>query len=107
MIKSDIVMDFERYQRCGIEEAVFCESKTADQISAVMRQAQQQQRRLLLTRLSSEKLAQLPAEFQSQLSYDPLAACAVLGNRSHPTGRPVLRWFPVALLMPGCAMKFR
>jgi len=86
MIKSDIVMDFERYQRCGIEEAVFCESKTAAQISAVAEQALQRQRRLLLTRLSSDKLAQLPLELQSQLSYDPLAACAVLGEQVTPTG---------------------
>ncbi|MGR5144006.1 nickel pincer cofactor biosynthesis protein LarB [Photobacterium sp. DNB23_23_1] len=81
---SNITMDFERRARCGIEEAVFCEGKTAEQINTIIKMANEQQRRLLLTRLSQEKCAQLEPANQEQLMFDPLGRTAVLGDLEAP-----------------------
>lgn len=76
---TDIIMDFERATRCGMEEAVFCESKTPQQISNIISLASDANRRLLLTRLTAEKLAALPEQVQTQLNYDPTGCTATFG----------------------------
>lgn len=76
----DIMMDFERSQRCGIEEAVFCEFKRCDQIEQILMLATNRQSRLLLTRLMPEKFVQLSESGISQLKYNPIGRCAVLGG---------------------------
>ena len=81
MIKSDIIMDYDRQARCGVEEAVFCASKTVAQIHRIIEQAQQREKRLLLTRLNEEKFAALPTGIQQQLHWLPIAQCAVLGEQ--------------------------
>ncbi|TQI79088.1 hypothetical protein FHU10_0848 [Serratia fonticola] len=74
-----IILDFERAARCGIEEAVFCESKTPQQISDIITLASNAGQRLLLTRLSAEKLSTLPEQVQTQLNYDPDGWTATFG----------------------------
>ena len=44
-------VDFERGARIGLDEALFCESKTVDQISAIMDAVRAKTGRMLLTRL--------------------------------------------------------
>lgn len=48
---ADIIIDFERRARCGVEEAIFCASKSTDQIEKIVRLGEQQQTSLLFTRL--------------------------------------------------------
>ncbi len=79
-----ITMDFERSERCGISEAVYCEGKDADQILAILTLARENQQRLLLTRLSEEKYQQLPEQEKNQLKGFPIAQCAVLGDLFPP-----------------------
>ena len=57
MAERDFVLDYQRQQRLGFDEAIFCYNKTSDQINAIITDADSQQRRLLLTRLSEEKYA--------------------------------------------------
>ncbi len=76
----DITMDFERLQRCGVEEAVLCEFKRSEQIEHILSLAKEQHRRLLLTRLTPEKLIQLSESWIRQLEYNPTAHCAVFGG---------------------------
>ncbi|PIJ43634.1 nickel pincer cofactor biosynthesis protein LarB [Tatumella sp. OPLPL6] len=83
MIKSDIIMDFERSQRCGIEEAVFCEGKTVEQIEKILQWANAENRRLLLTRLTAEKYAQLPSSTNTLLTYYATAQCAQWGRTAN------------------------
>ncbi|WP_213992403.1 nickel pincer cofactor biosynthesis protein LarB [Sodalis sp. dw_96] len=85
MIKSKIIMDFDRYRRCGIEEAVMCEFKSIGQINEILLQAGQQQRRLLLTRLRAEKFNALMPELQPQLQFYQECDCALLGALELPT----------------------
>ncbi|WP_413112536.1 nickel pincer cofactor biosynthesis protein LarB [Thaumasiovibrio sp. DFM-14] len=77
---TDITMDFERRQRCGVEEAVFCEGKSATQIDTIIAMAKKEDRRLLLTRLDQQKFDHLLADNQQCLMYDPLGRTAVLGD---------------------------
>ena len=54
-LQTDVQLDFNREDRIGLDEAIFCEGKTADQIDELLRQAHLKRNRFLLTRLSQEK----------------------------------------------------
>lgn len=75
---TDFKMDWDREQRTGLAEALMCEGKTPAQIEAILIDAES--RRLLLTRLSAEKLAALPDSRRSGLDYDPLSRTAYWGQ---------------------------
>lgn len=76
MDRPDFLIDWERERRTGVPEAVFCQSKSAAQIDAIVASAGD--RRLLLTRLGPALHAAL--ETRDRLDYDPLSATAVLGG---------------------------
>ena len=67
-------MDWERAERTGVAEAVFCEGKSVDQIAAILCAAKQ--RPLLLTRLAMEKFAALPGELRAVVDYDAASLTA-------------------------------
>jgi NCAIR mutase (PurE)-related protein len=48
-------VDFEREARIGLDEALFCESKTVDQILAIVDAVKAKTGRMLLTRLDQSK----------------------------------------------------
>jgi len=79
MMKSDIIMDYDRISRCGVEEAVFCAAKTVEQINTIIMQTIQRDKRLLLTRIDNHKFAALPDATKKQLTWYPAAQCAILG----------------------------
>ena len=89
-------VDFERGSRIGLDEALFCESKTVDQISAIVSAARAKTGRMLLTRLDQSKYEELLAHQGSELDYDPLSRTAFLG-RPHQA----LQTAPVAIVMAG------
>ena len=89
-------LDFERGSRIGLDEALFCESKTVDQISAIVSAARAKTGRMLLTRLDQSKYEELLARQSSELDYDPLSRTAFLG-RPHQA----LQTAPVAIVMAG------
>jgi len=80
MIHSDMIMDYDRRDRCGVEEAVFCAAKTVEQIQQIIVQAVQHEKRLLLTRLDADKFAALPESVRESLQWLPVAQCAILGE---------------------------
>lgn len=79
----DFEIDWEREQRTGVAEAVLCDGKSPAQVEAILTAAGG--RRLLLTRLDEQKLAQLPAERRRLLDYDPLSRTAFHGTQVAPT----------------------
>jgi pyridinium-3,5-biscarboxylic acid mononucleotide synthase len=89
-------VDFERRTRIGLDEALFCESKTVDQISAIVDAVKAKSGHMLLTRLDQSKHEALRARHSADLDYDSLSRTAILG-RSHPT----LVTGPVAIVMAG------
>ena len=89
-------VDFDRGARIGLDEALFCESKTVDQISAIMDAVKAKTGRLLLTRLDQSKYDTLSARRGPGLDYDPLSRTAILGE-PHPSRLAP----PVAIVMAG------
>ncbi|WP_417763091.1 nickel pincer cofactor biosynthesis protein LarB [Shewanella sp.] len=78
----DIILDFERETRCGVDEAIFCESKTPEQITQIIEMVIQAEKRALLTRLIPEKWDALPSNVRQQLCYDEFGWTATLGASS-------------------------
>lgn len=89
-------VDFERGARIGLDEALLCESKTVDQISAIVDAVKAKTGHMLLTRLDQSKYEALRARHSADLEYDPLSHTAILGS-PHPT----LDTRPVAIVMAG------
>jgi NCAIR mutase (PurE)-related protein len=89
-------VDFDRGARIGLDEALFCESKTVDQISAIVDAVKAKTGRLLLTRLDQSKYDTLLARRGAELEYDPLSRTAILGE-PHPARLAP----PMALVMAG------
>ena len=77
---SEFRLDWQRAQRTGTSEAVLCEPKSAAQIEAIVAHAAELSRRLLLTRLTGEKHAELADAVRAALDYDPASHTAILGG---------------------------
>ena len=81
---SDIKLDFDRGQRIGLEEAIFCEGKTADHIVEILTQAKSKQQSFLLTRLNRETNATITEIQDFDLDYDELSQTAIFGQAHDP-----------------------
>ncbi|WP_142846395.1 nickel pincer cofactor biosynthesis protein LarB [Telmatospirillum sp. J64-1] len=80
--------DKARIGRIGLEEAVFAQSKTAERVAAIVEDAAAEGRRLLLTRLTPQMMAEQPEHVRALLDYDPLSQTAILGELSLPDSPP-------------------
>lgn len=85
---SDINMDFDRKSRCGVEEAVFCQSKSGQQIDSIIMMAEQQNRNLLLTRITQDKYQQLSVASQQKITFDFISSTAILGDLPSLENKP-------------------
>jgi pyridinium-3,5-biscarboxylic acid mononucleotide synthase len=85
---SDITFDFQRRERIGLSEAVFCTGKTPQQLGEALGLARARGASLLLTRLTPEAFSRLAPTEQAALDYDPLSRTAVLGAMRTPAGKP-------------------
>ncbi len=92
---AEFKLDLARHERIGLDEAIFCAGKTADQIAAIL-DAFPAGGGLLLTRLDQAKLEALPARLRSALDFEPLSRTAVFGSP-----RPARGGAPVAVVMAG------
>jgi len=81
---SDIKLDFDRGQRIGLEEAIFCEGKTADHVVEILTQAKSKQQSFLLTRLNRETYAAVIKAQNFDLDYDQLSRTAIFGKAYEP-----------------------
>ena len=92
---SEFKLDLARHERIGLDEAIFCAGKTAEQIAAIL-DAFPAGSGLFLTRLDAAKFDALPARLRDLLDYEPLSRSAVLGP-----ARPARGGDPVAVVMAG------
>jgi pyridinium-3,5-biscarboxylic acid mononucleotide synthase len=81
---SDFNLDFARYARTGLEEAIFCSGKSSDHLTQIIDAAAAKNARLLLTRLSAEQHEALGKARQARLNYDPISRTAYLGDPHAP-----------------------
>ena len=80
----EFLLDASRRERTGLDEAIFCAGKSVDQIAAILADANNAGRRLLLTRLAPDAHAALPAGRTARLDYDPVSRTAILGAVQTP-----------------------
>jgi len=73
-------MDWEREARTGVAEAVYAPGKSLHCLADLLEKAAEENRRLLVTRLSTEAHAALPARLIEMLNYDALSQTAILGE---------------------------
>ena len=86
---AEFKLDLARHERIGLDEAIFCAGKTADQIAAIL-DSFPAGGGLFLTRLDGPKFEALPARLRSALDYEPLSRTAILGApRPARAGAPV------------------
>ena len=110
---SDVTLDFQRPERTGFDEAIFCQGKSVEQLNEILDTARGAKTGLLLTRLSAEQLAGLAPAHRERLDYDAVSrtafsatprpekptsrVCVVsAGTSDAPVAREVartLRWF--------------
>jgi NCAIR mutase (PurE)-related protein len=86
----DVNFDFQRRERIGLSEAVFCLGKTPEQIGEAIAAADAHGVALLLTRLAPETFAALPPPAQAALDYDAASRTAIRRPWHPPAGEPVL-----------------
>lgn len=96
MSGSDVVFDFGRSARIGLDEAVFSEGKSVEQITSILGNARERKVGLLLTRLDTDKLSSLPTELATDIDYCPLSRTAFFGSV-----RPVAVTGKVAIVAAG------
>lgn len=96
MTASDVVFDFGRADRIGIDEAVFCAGKSAGQIATILEGAKARGTGLLLTRLPAEKLDALPDALKADIDYCDLSLTGFFGPL-----RPVTSTGQVAIVAAG------
>ena len=79
-MSEDVQLDFDRRQRIGLEEAIFCAGKSTAQIAVILEKAARIGASLLLTRLSSEKIAALPGNYRDALDHCTISQTAFFGK---------------------------
>ncbi len=77
--------DYGRAGRIGVEEAIFCEGKTVEQVGFILDDAARLGHALLLTRLSPETLSGLSAAHHDAIDYEPLSRTGFFGEVPAPT----------------------
>jgi len=90
--------DTDRSERVGLDEAIFCAGKNANQIESILHEAGARGARLLLTRLAAEQLQAFSADIRAALDYDPLSRTAFFGAAHASAGARQPR---VAILSAG------
>jgi NCAIR mutase (PurE)-related protein len=72
-LHKDIMLDFAREARTGLDEAVFCAGKSVAHIVEILRQVESRNERILLTRLHPDQFVALPQSQQQQIDYEPIS----------------------------------
>ncbi|MFB2550135.1 nickel pincer cofactor biosynthesis protein LarB [Ensifer soli] len=76
---TEVVFDFDRAGRIGLDEAVFCAGKSPAQLAFILDQAQARKAGLLLTRLDETLARELPERHRAALDCCPVSRTAFFG----------------------------
>lgn len=77
---NDFVEDADRRQRTGLDETIFCASKSVEQVESIIVQLSEQGRRSLLTRLEPVQYHSLNIEVKAKIAYDEQSRTALIGE---------------------------
>ncbi len=73
MTEQEMTIDFQRTERLGFGEAVFCTDKSPRQINEILVAVQNDGSPILMTRLSEAKFDALDAAHRDAMDYDPVS----------------------------------
>ncbi len=79
-LHKDVMLDFARDARTGLDEAVLCESKSVAHISTILDQVAERGRSILLTRLLPGQYELLPEAQRARIDYEPLSRTGYFGG---------------------------
>jgi hypothetical protein len=79
-LHKDVMLDFARDARTGLEEAVLCAPKSIAHLSVILDQAREKGRHMLLTRLLPEQFAGLSQSDRAAIDYDPVSRTGYFGS---------------------------
>ena len=72
-LRKDVMLDFARDARTGLDEAVYCAGKSVAHIAEILQQVETRKARILLTRLHPDQFAALPESQRKGVDYDALS----------------------------------
>ncbi len=72
-LHKDVMLDFAREARTGLDEAVFCAGKSVAHVIEILRQVEARKGRILLTRLHPDQFAALPKAQRNKVDFDALS----------------------------------
>ena len=73
MIDKEVKLDFERSERIGFGEAIFCADKSSAQIDRILDEVYDSGLAILFTRLEPKKHDRLESEHKNLIDYDPVS----------------------------------
>lgn len=77
-----IVYDYDRQERLGMPEAIFCASKSTESLNHIIHEIKTQpEHPMLLTRLNPQQFLELDQDARGALDYDALSQTAILNGR--------------------------
>ena len=79
--RNDVNLDFDRENRTGLAEAVFCEAKSDDQLKTICDTVVAEQKPMLFTRLLPAQFEHLQQLHPNMLQYDPISRTAFVKPR--------------------------
>ena len=87
MPTTEVMLDFQRGERIGFDEAILCQGKTNEHLTEILAMARANAARFLLTRLSQEQLEGLSKADRDALDYEPVSRTAYFGMPKPESGR--------------------
>ena len=81
MKQHGIVLDHQREERIGFDEAIYCAGKSVQQVEAIVADGLATRSRRLFTRLDAFKFEAMDGAARKALDFDPISRTAFLGER--------------------------
>jgi NCAIR mutase (PurE)-related protein len=90
MSPRDVNLDYDRHNRLGFGETIFCAQKSIDQIGRILDEIAERDQPLLLTRLDEAKFGALDAAHRAAIDYDPHSRTAFFRFTPKPPADPLV-----------------
>ncbi len=86
MPTTEVMLDFQRAERIGFDEAILCQGKTLEHLTEILATARANSASFLLTRLSQDQLEGLSKSDRDALDYEPVSRTAYFGRPKPEAG---------------------
>jgi NCAIR mutase (PurE)-related protein len=85
---NEVTLDFQRGERIGFDEAIFCQGKTVEHLVEILETARARSARLLLTRFAPTQFDALPAALREAIDFEALSRTGYFGSPRAELGAP-------------------